>query len=174
MLDIDPSDAGEGQLLAQLNQLLRIGILGNDREQDAEKDLPVAAIGALHHLEHAQVHAAKQCEDVTEGGVVIEFEPEPGAVDEEKITGQTDLDLPLRFEDRVGGGEDVVERLLRGGILDGIELEAAQRRVHMESSKPRPAWRRNASPEIRSGSLPEAGAPDSDSRITPAAPAVPG
>ena len=131
-LDVDPGDARAGQLLPQLEDLLRIPLLGNDREQHAEEDLPVPPVGAVLDLQRPEVHRSEDGEQVAEGGVVVELEPEAGTVHEDEIPGEPDLDLALGFEQPVGGEQQVVERLLGGGVFDRIELEAADRGIHRE------------------------------------------
>ena len=74
-------------------------------------------------------------EDVAEGGVVVELEPEPGGVDEDEVARQAELEVALDRQERARGGLQVVQRLLHRGVLDRIELEAAERGVDREQER---------------------------------------
>ena len=115
---------------------------GYPRQQDAQKDL---------HSRRSQpawtftspMSRTRSEPSRSKGGVVVELEPEPGAIDE---------DNRRRAETRSqssGRGSrwprPAAHPAPSGrGVLDGIQLEL-RRAAYIDSKKVRPAWRRKAS-----------------------------
>ena len=133
-LDLQARHPAGAEPLGQLVEpLLRLAPLGQ-AEQQAEEDLPLAPVAAVDP-ERADIEGPEHGEDVAEGGVVVELEPEAGGVHEDEVAGEPELQVALDREQRLGGGVEIVERLLHRRVLDRVELEAAERGVEREQQR---------------------------------------
>src|SRR6266513_1713995 len=128
-LDTDEGNAPVRELLAQLEHLVGIRLLGCVREQQGHEDLQLSAVHAFVHAHRPDAALPQHAEDVGERGVVIEVEPQAGGVHEQELALQPQLQLLLDVEQMLGRRRQVVQRLLHLGVLDGIELERAERGV---------------------------------------------
>src|SRR5687768_14740130 len=120
--------------LKQLKTLVQLPLLAQAQEQ-AQENLPLPALHPRSDMQHADVEGAQHGEDVAEGGVVVELDPETSRVDEEEIARSADFELLLAVEQRARGGIQIVERFLHGGVFHRIHLQAAEHRVQCQQQR---------------------------------------
>ena len=106
--------------------------LDGDAEQHAEEDLPLAPLDAAMHGQHPDLAGAQHRVDVTERGEVVQLEAQPRGVDVDELAGKADLHLLGGTQQGRRRRLQVVQRLLGGGVLHRVELEASEGGIHGE------------------------------------------
>src|SRR6267378_768401 len=106
------------------------------RQQQRDEDPQLVALHALVDPDRADAALPQHAEDVGEGRVVVEIEPEARGVDENEFALQPQLDLLLHVQQMLRRGGQIVQRLLHLGVLDRVELEGADRRVQHDQKFP--------------------------------------
>ena len=121
-------------LLQLLETLFRLSPL-RQAEEEAQEDLPLAALHRGVNAQGSDLEGPQDGQDVAERRVVVELQPEARGVDEDEVAGEADLQIRLDGEQRARGGVEIVERLLHRRVLDRIELEAPERRVQRREQR---------------------------------------
>jgi hypothetical protein len=137
-LDLDPLHVGRPQALVQLVEP-HVGLAAFEQtQQKAQEDLPLPPARGGVHPEAADRERAQHGEDVAERGVVVELQPEARGVHEDEVAGEADLQVRLERHQGARRHVEVVQRLLHGGVLHRVELEAPERGTARGAARGRP------------------------------------
>src|SRR3989441_8908531 len=132
----DVGHAGIGQLLADLEHLVGVRLLGGVGEEQRHEHLQLLALHAFADPHGADAALPQDAEDVGEGRVIVEVEAQAYGVHEDELALQPQLELFLDVEQMLRGVREIVERLLHVLVLERVELERAERGVeHDERSE---------------------------------------
>src|SRR4051812_36420951 len=119
------------ELRLDYRQPLR-GIVGARRLNQRQEDEPVLWRQRLDDGHRSDAGGAEQREQMAEAREVVEIEAEARLIDEDEFARHAQLDLTFARDQLVRLRRELGERLLYGGVLDGIELHGAQGTVHRE------------------------------------------
>src|SRR6185437_5280419 len=122
-------------LLQLIEPSVRLSPLREAQEQ-AQEDLPFAPVDNRMNPKGPDLEGPQHGEDVAEGGVIVQLQPETGRVDEDEFARQPYLQFRLQREQGPTGTLEIIQRLLDCCVFDGIELETPEHGVEREQQRP--------------------------------------